>query len=54
MKGFLRDNGLSLVLIALFVVFFIGQAVFKMGAASYGWGIPGAWRQLSKARAAIR
>ena len=28
MKGFLRDNGLSLVLIALFVVFFVGQAVF--------------------------
>ena len=28
MKGFLRDNGLSLVLIALFVLFFAGQAVF--------------------------
>jgi hypothetical protein len=28
MKGFLRDNGLSLVLIGLFVVFFVGQAVF--------------------------
>jgi hypothetical protein len=28
MKGFLRDNGLSLVLIALFVLFFAGQTVF--------------------------
>jgi hypothetical protein len=28
MKGFLRDNGLSLVLIALFVFFFAGQTVF--------------------------
>ena len=28
MKGFLRDNGLSLVLIALFVPFFAGQTVF--------------------------
>jgi hypothetical protein len=27
MKGFLRDNGLSLVLVALFVLFFVGQAV---------------------------
>ena len=28
MKGFLRDNGLSLVLISLFVLFFAGQTVF--------------------------
>ena len=28
MKGFLRDNGLSLVLIALFVLFLAGQTVF--------------------------
>jgi hypothetical protein len=28
MKRFLRDNGLSLVLIALFVFFFAGQTVF--------------------------
>jgi hypothetical protein len=28
LKGFLRDNGLSLVLIALFVLFFAGQTVF--------------------------
>ena len=28
MKGFLRDNGLSLVLIGLFVVFLVGQTVF--------------------------
>ncbi|HEY5811324.1 MAG TPA: DUF6766 family protein, partial [Terrimicrobiaceae bacterium] len=29
MKGFQRENSLSLVLIALFVLFFAGQAVYS-------------------------